>query len=72
MHASTQGEVFAKFDVSVMGYEDDHVLYSSSCLNKATILSTIASIELCLKEVKGWMGRNRLIMKEENTEFVAS
>lgn len=45
------------------------VLYSS-CLDKETISSTIANIEVCLKEVKEWMGRNHLMMNEEKTEFV--
>ena len=67
MYASTLGEVFEKFDISVMGYADDHALYSS-CPDKETISSTIANIEVCLKE---WMGRNRLKMNEEKTEFVA-
>ena len=51
MYASTLGEVFKKFDISVMGYADDHALYSS-CLDKETVSSTIANIEVCLKEVK--------------------
>ena len=70
MYASTLGKVFEKFDISVMGYADDHALYSS-CLDKETVSSTIANIEVCLKEVKEWMGRNRLMMNEEKTEFVA-
>ena len=70
MYASTLGEAFEKFDISVMGYADDHALYSS-CLAKETVSSTIDNIEVCLKEVKEWMGRNRLMMNEEKTEFVA-
>ena len=42
----------------------------TSCLDKETISSTIANIEVCLKEVKEWMGRNHLMMNEEKTEFV--
>ena len=64
MYASTLGEVFEKFDISVMGYADDHALYSS-CLDKEAVSSTIDNIEVCLKEVKEWMGRNRLMMNEE-------
>ena len=70
MYASTLGEVFEKFDVSVMGYADDHALHLS-CLDKETISSTIANIEVCIKKVKEWMGRNRLMMNEKKTEFVA-
>ena len=70
MYASTLGEVFEKFDISVMGYADEHALYSS-CPDKTTTSITIANIEVCLKEVKEWMGRNRLMMNEEKTEFVA-
>ena len=70
MYASTLGEVFEKFDISVMGYADDHALYSSYP-DKETVSSTIANIGVCLKEVKEWMGRNRLMMNEEKTEFVA-
>ena len=36
MYASALGEVFEKFDISVMGYADDHALYSS-CPDKETI-----------------------------------
>ena len=69
MYASTLGEVFEKLDILVMVYADDHALYSS-CLDKETVSSTSANIEVCLKEVKEWMGRNRLMMNEEKTEFV--
>ena len=59
MHASTLGEVFEKFDISVMGYADDHALYSS-CLDNETISSIIANIEVCLKSerVDGQKSRN--------------
>ena len=71
IYASTLSEVFEKFYISVMGYADDYALYSSSCVGKENISSTIANIEVCLKEVKEWMGRNRLTMNEQKTEFVA-
>ena len=70
MYPSTLGEVFEKFDISVMGYADDHALYSC-CVDNETVPSTIANIEVCLKAVKEWMGRNRLMKNEEKTEFVA-
>eukprot|EP00112_Aurelia_sp_Birch-Aquarium-sp1_P010318 Seg2209.5 transcript_id=Seg2209.5/GoldUCD/mRNA.D3Y31 product="putative RNA-directed DNA polymerase from transposon X-element" pseudo=true protein_id=Seg2209.5/GoldUCD/D3Y31 len=71
MYASTLSEVFKKFDIAVMGYADDHALYSSPCVDKENISSTFANIEVCLKEVKKWMGRNWLMMNEQKTEFVA-
>ena len=71
MYASTLRKVFEKLEISVMGYADDHALYSPSCFDKETISSTIANIEFCLREVKEWTSRNRLMMNEEKTEFVA-
>eukprot|EP00794_Sanderia_malayensis_P006351 gene6350-7078_t len=73
VYASTLSElqhVFSTFDVSVMGYADDHAVYSSSSVDKETTSATIENIQVCLKEVKEWMGRNRLMMNEEKTDVV--
>ena len=71
IYGSTLSEVFRKFDLSFMGYADDHTLYASSCLEKEAISWTIATIEGCLKEVKDWIGRNRLMVNDQKTEFIA-
>ena len=49
MYASTLAEVLEKLDISIMGYTDDHALFSL-CLDKETISPTIGNIEVGLKK----------------------
>ena len=70
VYASTLSNVIDN-NISVMGYTDDHALYSTSSTDKESVALTLANIELCLEKVGVWMVENRLKMNQEKTEFIA-
>ena len=71
IYASTLKEHIRNYDVSILGYADDHSLYSSfdpnSALNAHDVLQ---NLEHCLSSVNDWMSLNRLKMNTSKTEFM--
>ncbi len=70
VYASTLGNVIDD-NISVMGYADDHALYSTSYTNTELISLSLINIESCLEKIGVWMVENRLKMNQEKTEFIA-
>ena len=70
VYASTLSNVIDN-NISVMGYADDHALYSISSTDKESVSLTLANIELRLEKVGVWMVENRLKMNQEKTEVIA-
>ena len=70
VYASTLSNVIDN-NISVMGYADDHALYSISSTDKESVSRTLANVELCLEKVGVWMVENRLKMNQEKTGFIA-
>ena len=70
VYASTLSNVIDNNN-SVMGYADDHALYSTSSTDTESVSRSLANIELCLEKVGVWMVENRLKMNHEKTEFIA-
>ena len=52
-------------NISVRGYTDDHVLYSSSSTEIEPVSISLANFEKCLKKVGAWMVENCLKMNQE-------
>ena len=61
MYASTLSNVIDN-NISVMGYADDHALYSTSCIETESVSLALANIEFCLEKFGVWMVKNRLKM----------
>ncbi len=70
IYATTLNDLANTVDTSVMSFADDHSVYSSSCFEKEILSSTIENIQVCLKDVKEWMGRNRFMMNDKKTKVV--
>ena len=70
-YASPLKEVVAKHKVDINGFADDHALlktWLSGCI--AAERAVIIKLEVCLTDVKNWMGSCRLKMNCEKTEFI--
>ena len=64
------GEVAKRFNVNIMGYADDHAIYTSFQPTVICEQECKKNLQNCLKEIKVWMNSNRLHMNEDKTEFI--
>ena len=70
-YASTVYPIFHRFDVTCMGYADDHLGYQAFSPNDAEQeLSTMKNMQECLMEVNDWMCKNRLKNNLDKAEFM--
>ena len=71
IYASTLSDHIRDFNVSILGYADDHSIYKSfDPKSSADEANTIKHLELCLQSVNDWMQLNRLKMNCSKTEFM--
>ena len=71
VYASTLNQHIENFNISIMGYADDHSVYDSFHANSRDEENlTITNLENCLAEINDWMKKNRLKMNTEKTEFI--
>lgn len=69
VYASTLPDHIGHFNVSILGYADDHSIYDAFDANsRAEMCATIKNLELCLVQVNDWMNLNRLKMNTTKTE----
>ena len=71
MYASTLQAFIQGYNLSLLGYADDHSVYS--CFDpkdEQDIKSTIDNMQLCLVRINEWMNLNRLKMNTSKTEFI--
>ena len=59
-----------KHDVSYHNYADDTLLYIACDNNKASVMQTVKSLEVCIADISEWMGCHSLKINEDKTEFV--
>jgi hypothetical protein len=70
LYASTLGHSIDRFNIGLMGYADDHILYDSFEANsRSQEQNCIQNLEECLDKTKSWMDQNRLKMNCTKTEF---
>ena len=71
VYASTILSCIEDFQVSILGYADDHSVYDvfdpKSSLSRT---NTISNLETCLVSINDWMNMNRLKMNTSKTEFI--
>ena len=71
MYASTLPDHICDFNVSILGYADDHSIYDAFDANSSVnMCTTIQNLEACLVQVNDWMNLNRLKMNTGKTEFM--
>ena len=60
-YASSLSQVVSNHIPNVLGYADDHALYSSFKVTETeNIVNAVSPMDLCLTEVKNWMNSSRL------------
>ena len=71
MYASTLADCISNFNVSLLGYADDHSVYDAFDANSTTdVHACMRNLEECLAQVNHWMNLNRLKMNTSKTEFM--
>ena len=71
MYASTLADYINNFDVSILGYVDDHSVYDVFDANYTTDMhASMSNLEECLMQINNWMNLNRLKMNTSKTEFM--
>ena len=71
VYASTISNYIEDYQVSILGYADDHSIYDSFNPNCSMSENAIMSnTESCLVSINEWMNLNRLKMNNEKTEFM--
>jgi exonuclease III len=68
VYASTLPSAITNSDINIMGYADDHGLYSS--FSSSDEFKEIDNLSETLSSVKMWMNSNRMKMNDSKTEFI--
>ena len=70
-YASTLEHYIEQYNISIMGYADDHSLYDCFSANdREAEHASIEKLKYCLVDVNDWMNYNRLKMNSDKTEFI--